>query len=35
MTRQHRIAHVWLWVAAAAFVGSAFALWLTQLRGEP
>jgi hypothetical protein len=35
MTRQHRQAHVWLWFAVAATGGLAFALWLTQLRGEP
>ncbi len=36
MTRGHRRAHVWLWFAVGAFVGSALVAWgVLQLRGEP
>ncbi|AMV27406.1 hypothetical protein VT84_23605 [Gemmata sp. SH-PL17] len=36
MTRFHRRAHVWAWVAVTASVGSAFAIWfMLQVRGEP
>jgi hypothetical protein len=35
MTRHHRRVHLWLWFALFAFGGFVFALWLTQLRGEP
>jgi hypothetical protein len=36
MTRLHRAAHVWLWLAVVAAVGCAFAVWFaTQPRGEP
>ncbi len=29
MTRQHRLAHVWLWFVVTAIGGGAFVLWLT------
>jgi NO-binding membrane sensor protein with MHYT domain len=35
MTRHHRRAHVWLWLAAVAVGGAAWAAWVVQLRGAP
>jgi hypothetical protein len=33
MTRDHRRAHVWLWLAVSLSVGLAFAVWLIARRG--
>lgn len=35
MTRAHRAAHVWLWLAVGGLTGAAFAVWLLfRVRGD-